>query len=295
MLTFIKRTLQAILLLGLALPSTAQKDVMYDQYMEAPMAINPAYTGIQEHFNLNILLRRRWFSIPGAPVTPTLYTDGTIANGHVGLGFMALNDQMSPFSTTGFYGSTSYIFHTDTGWKISVGAQGGINILPVYGQGYTGRKKLASFGLGLWVQNDRFYAGISKPELLDEDFGTGGSRWDYQVPLYLTTGGKIALNNDLVLSPNLTAIVGSRVKNEVHMGMKLWYMKLIGIGAYYRMGEINRFHIVSEVQVGKNVRVGYAYDSRTVESKYNIVGIGLSGMHELIFRFVPNPVSFNYY
>ncbi len=87
--TIIKPAILAIVILGFALPTLAQKEVMFDQYIEAPLAINPAYTGIQEHFNLNILLRRRWFSIPEAPVSPTLYVDGTIARGKVGLGFMA--------------------------------------------------------------------------------------------------------------------------------------------------------------------------------------------------------------
>ena len=293
--TIIKPAILAIVILGFALPTYAQKEVMFDQYIEAPLAINPAYTGIQEHFNLNILLRRRWFSIPEAPVSPTLYVDGTIANGKVGLGFMALNDQMSPFSTTGFYGSTSYIFAFGMGWKFSVGVQGGVNILPVYGQGFTGRKKLGSFGAGVWLQNQQYYLGISKPELLRADFGTSNANWNYQLPLYLTTGGKIGLNSDFVLTPNLTAILSQDVKNEIHVGAKLWYKKWVGAGAYFRTGAINRFHFVAEVPIGNNVRVGYAYDTRTVESRYTIVGVGLSGMHELLFRFIPNPSGFNYY
>lgn len=281
----------------LFLPShvKAQKEVMFDQYIEAPIAINPAFTGMQEHFNLNILLRRRWFSIPSAPVTPTLYADGTLANGRIGLGFMAMNDNMSPFSTTGFYGSTSYIHQTARGWKLAVGIQGGINVLPVYGQGYSGRKTMGSFGVGVLVRNDRFYLGLSKPELLSMNFGTQGNNWDYQLPFYATSGGKLDLDSDFVLVPNGTVIIENTFKNEVHIGSKLWYKKLISAGAYFRSGEVNRLHLTAEAQIGKNVRVGYAYDSRTVESRYSVVGVGLSGMHELIFRFIPNPVSFNYY
>ncbi|ODS81643.1 MAG: hypothetical protein ABS46_11030 [Cytophagaceae bacterium SCN 52-12] len=273
----------------------AQKEVMFDQYIEAPIAINPAYTGIQEHFNLNILLRRRWFSIPSAPVTPTLYADGTVAGGRVGIGFMAMNDQMSPFATTGFYGSTSYIHRTGSGWKLSLGVQGGINVLPVYGQGYSGRKMLGSFGLGVLAQNDNFYLGFSKPELLSLDFGNQNSSWGYHLPLYASTGGKIRLNEDFIATPNGTVIISNSFKNEIHIGSKLWYKKLVGAGVFFRTGQVNRIHVVAEAPVGKNVRIGYAYDSRTVESMYTPVGVGISGMHELIFRFIPNPVSFNYY
>lgn len=291
----LRKYILSSVLLFLPMLAIAQKEVMFDQYIEAPIAINPAYTGIQEHFNLNILLRRRWFSIPSAPVTPTLYADGTVAGGRVGIGFMAMNDQMSPFSTTGFYGSTSYIHRTASGWKLALGVQGGINVLPVYGQGYSGRKVLGSFGLGVHVQNNNFYLGFSKPELLSLNFGTHISSWDYQLPLYATTGGKIRLNEDFIAAPNGTVIISNSFKNEIHIGSKLWYKKLIGAGAYFRTGEVDRIHVTAEVQVGKNIRVGYAYDSRTVESRYTPIGVGISGMHELIFRFIPNPVSFNYY
>ncbi len=298
-MTRLFKTLTAFLLSSASVlfcnTAMGQKEVMFDQYIEAPIAINPAYTGMQEHFNLNILLRRRWFSIPSAPVTPTLYADGTIANGRVGLGFSAINDQMSPFSTTGFYGSTSYIHTTNSGWKFSLGVQGGINVLPVYGNGFSGRKVMGSFGVGAWAQNDRFYVGLSKPELLSLNFGTQQNSWNYNLPLYGTTGGKIDLNEDFVLVPNGTVIFSGNFRNEVHIGTKLWYNKMISAGAYFRSGEVNRFHFVAEVQIGKNIRVGYAYDSRTVESRYNVVGVGVPGMHELIFRFVPNPVRFNYY
>lgn len=273
----------------------AQREVMFDQYIESPLAINPAYTGMQEHFNMNIVLRRRWFSIQNAPITPTLYADGTVANGRIGLGFSALNDQMSPFSTTGFYGSTSYIHKTDSDWKFSVGAQGGINVLPVFGAGFSGRKILGSFGIGAWAENEVFYAGLSKPELLKMNFGTSGSSWAYELPVYLTTGGKIELDDDWVLVPNGTAVFYNNFKNEVHIGGKLWYARQISAGAYFRTGDINRFHFAAEAQIGQNVRVGYTFDSRTVESRYAVVGIGLSGMHQLVFRFVPNPASFRYF
>lgn len=284
-----------VLILSLSSRVSAQREVMFDQYLEAPLAINPAYTGMQEHFNMNILLRRRWFSIQNSPITPTLYADGTVANGRIGLGFSALNDQMSPFSTTGFYGSTSYIHKTNTRWKFSVGVQGGVNVLPVYGQGFSGRKILGSFGVGVWVQNDNYYAGLSKPELLKMDFGNLNYTWVYELPLYFTTGGKIALDEEWVLVPNGTAVLHNTFKNEVHLGSKIWYAKQISAGVYYRTGDVNRLHFAAEAQIGKNVRVGYTYDSRTVESRYALIGVGISGMHQLIFRFVPNPVSFNYY
>lgn len=281
--------------LAKSIPAWAQREVMYDQYIEAPLAINPAYAGMQEHFNLSILLRRRWFSIQNAPVTPTLYADGTVAKGKIGWGFSALNDQMSPFSTTGFYASTSYIHRTSSGWKLSVGAQGGVNVLPVYGAGFSGRKIMGSFGVGAWGQNEHFYAGISKPELLRMTFANSSYRWGYELPFYLTSGGKVPLDSDWTLVPSGTLIAYNTFKNEIHLGAKIWYSKQVSFGGYYRTGDVNRVHLAAEAQIGKNVRVGYTYDSRTVESRYAVVAAGLSGMHQILFRFIPNPVSFAYW
>jgi len=67
------KTKTLILGLALAFPviTQAQREVLYEQYIQNPMAINPAFTGIREDFNMTVLLRRRWFTIPNSPITQT--------------------------------------------------------------------------------------------------------------------------------------------------------------------------------------------------------------------------------
>lgn len=277
----------------------AQREVLYDQYIENPMAINPAFTGMRENFDLTLILRRRWLTVPNVPLSQTLAADGVIANGKVGVGFMALNDRMSPYATTGFYGSGSYIHETASQWKLAVGVQGGVNVLPVYGA-FSGRKVLGSMGIGLWAQSPYLYAGLSKPELLSLQSNNLTTKLDFGFPYYLTAGGRVPVD-DFTIAPNLTLIANKNFstllmdsKTEIHIGSKFWYKQLAGIGAFLRTGSINRIHVTVDVQAGRNIRLGYVYNSRMAESGYIPIGTGPQGMHELLFKFIPNPGNFHY-
>src|SRR5215217_6978943 len=77
----------------------AQREVLYEQYVQSPMTINPGFTGVRETFNMTAMFRRKWFNIQNSPSSQTFTADGTVANGKFGIGFMALNDQTSFFTT----------------------------------------------------------------------------------------------------------------------------------------------------------------------------------------------------
>jgi type IX secretion system PorP/SprF family membrane protein len=80
----------------------AQREVLYEQYVQNPMAINPGFTGVRGDFNMTAMFRGKWFTIQNSPTSQTFAADGTFANGKFGVGFQALNDQTSYFTTTGF-------------------------------------------------------------------------------------------------------------------------------------------------------------------------------------------------
>lgn len=275
--------------------SYAQKEVLYEQYIQNPMAINPAFTGVRQDFNMSVLLRRRWFLIPNAPITQTFAMDGAIANGKVGLGLQALNDRMSPYYTTGVYGSAAYHWDASVAWKVSFGAQGGINVLPVYdfASGTSLNRALGSFGVGLWVHSDEIYFGISKPELLSQGYGNRQNTLVYSKPLYITAGATFQPTDQVKVTPSVLVVQESGYKLRIDVGGKLWYDEKVGIGAYYRMARVNYVQLSGEAQVGKNVRLGYIYNSRAIES--SIVGINNNpiSIHEIMLKFIPNPTGFH--
>lgn len=275
--------------------SYAQKEVLYEQYIQNPMAINPAFTGVRQDFNMSVLLRRRWFLIPNAPITQTFAMDGALANGKVGLGLQALNDRMSPYYTTGVYGSAAYHWDASVTWKVSLGVQGGINVLPVYdfASGTSLNRALGSFGVGVWVHSDDFYLGVSKPELLSQGYGNRQNTFEYSKPLYITAGATFQPNDQVKIMPSMLFVQESGYKLRIDVGGRVWYGEKVGIGAHYRMARVNYVQLSGEAQVGKNVRLGYIYNSRAIES--SIVGINNNpiSIYEIMLKFTPNPSGFH--
>jgi type IX secretion system PorP/SprF family membrane protein len=280
--------------------SFAQKGVLYEQYVQNPMAINPGFTGAREVFNMTGIFRRKWFRVQGAPSSQTFAADGTFGDGKFGVGFQALNDQTSAFSTTGVYASFAYHLGLSDKWKLGLGAQGGINVLPVFDLSLinSNNRALGSFGIGAWLRSDQLYFGISKPELLSPSFGDQRIAYYYRRPLYIMAGGSYDLGEDLLLLPHILFVQEKDYNLRVDLGARVWISEKVGLGGSYRMGggaafgsaNINYLQLSAEVQVGKNVKLGYFYNTKQIEviTPYN----GPQGIHELMLKFTPNPNGF---
>lgn len=279
----------------LPLQTYAQKEVLYEQYIQNPMAINPAFTGVREDFNMTVLLRRRWFSIPNSPITQTFAMDGRLRQGKVGLGLQALNDRMSPYYTTGVYGSAAYHFDASLTWKVSFGIQGGINVLPVYDYATNTslNRALGSAGAGIWIHSDKLYLGVSKPELLSQGYGNRQSSFEYSRPLYVTAGATFEPSPDVKVTPSVLVVQERSTPLRIDVGGRVWFSEKVGIGAFYRMARVNYIQISGEAQVSRNVRVGYLYNSRAIEASFLGTSNSPISLHEIMLKFAPNPSGFH--
>jgi type IX secretion system PorP/SprF family membrane protein len=286
-----------------AIECAAQKGVLYEQYFQNPMAINPAFTGVREAFNMTAMFRRKWFRVQGAPSSQTFSADGVCGGGKYAAGFQALNDQTSAFSTTGVYGSFAYHLGLSDKWKLGLGLQGGVNVVPVFDLSLVNstNRALGSFGLGAWLRSEQFYLGISKPELLSPSFGDQRIAYYYRRPLYVMAGGSYDLDENVMLLPHVLVVQEKDYNLRVDVGARFWFNEKMGIGGSYRMGggnsfgssNINYLQLSAEVQVGKNVKLGYFYGTKQIEiiTTYN----GPKGIHELMLKFTPNPNGFQKY
>ena len=301
--TFKRITLFSALLLATSETSFAQREVLYEQYVQNPMSINPGFTGVREDFNMTAMFRRKWFNIPNSPSSQTFAADGTFGNGKFGVGFQALNDHTSYFTTTGFSGSFAFHLGISDQWKLGLGAQGGINVLPVSDlSANSTNRALASFGLGAWLRSEQLYFGISKPELLSQSFGDQAINNFYRRPLYIMAGGSYDLSEDVMLLPHVLVVQEKDHKLRVDFGSRFWFNNKVGIGASYRLGggynsfsaKVDYLQFSAEVQLGGNVRLGYFYSTRQVEQIYTSYS-GPKGIHELMLKFVPSPKGFHKY
>ncbi|GGB88889.1 hypothetical protein GCM10011325_15490 [Dyadobacter sediminis] len=281
----------------------AQREVLYEQYVQNPMSINPGFTGVRENFNMTAMFRRKWFTIQNSPSSQTFAADGTVAGGKVGIGFQALNDQTSYFTTTGISASVAYHIPVSDLWKLGIGAQGGINVLPVSDLTFNGTNRaLGTFGLGAWLRSENLYFGVSKPEILSQKFGSQAINSFYRRPLYIMAGGSYELADDVMMLPHALVVQEKDHKLRVDIGSRFWFDEKVGIGASYRAGggynsfsaKVNYLQVSAEVQAGRNIRLGYFYSTRQAEQIYATYS-GPKGIHELMLKFIPNPIGFQKY
>jgi type IX secretion system PorP/SprF family membrane protein len=274
----------------------AQREVQYAQYLVNPLAINPAATGIRETFHFNAVLRRQFVAgVQGLPITQSFAMDGTVANGKIGLGLQGLNDRVS--ANTAVFGSISYIHKISDYQKLSIGALGGINVLPardVLNTGGNINKALPSAGVGIYYEDETFFGGVSMPEILKQQYGYNSTSGliNYQRPIFVQLGMKSEVSDGIIIKPSLLLTKPEKSKMRLDLNALATVQDRFTGGLSVRFGSTTYWQALLAYDVSKNIRIGYAYSSRRVEDfnaqTNNIAGVG-KGIHEIVFTLQPNP------
>ncbi|RRB06386.1 PorP/SprF family type IX secretion system membrane protein [Larkinella rosea] len=281
----------------------AQREVLYSQYHINPLTINPAYSGARESLTMSAVFRRKWFGLqgPGFPITQSFGADGAVAGGKVGIGFQALNDRMGLYSATAFNASLAYRITLPSMAKLSFGASGGINVLPIYDPASSTsiNKAVPSFGAGIYYEAERFWAGLSMPELVTRPLTLTGSQsapLRYQRPLFINFGGRFKAGESIDFLPSILLTHQSGFPLGIDLNGKLWIEQKLGLTLSYRANNAtfistqNYFVVMAEYELSKSIRVGYSLSSRQVENPF----YPQKSVHEVIFRYTPNPIKFRY-
>ncbi|GAB3272460.1 hypothetical protein GCM10027347_44120 [Larkinella harenae] len=281
----------------------AQREVLYSQYLTNPLTINPAYTGSRESLTMTAIFRRKWLALrgPGFGVTQSFGADGAVGGGKVGIGLQALNDRMGLYSSTGFYGSLSYRITLPSMAKLSFGASGGINVLPIYDPATASsfNRAMPSVGAGVYYEAERFWAGVSMPELVTRPIALG-SRQNlpvrYQRPLFINFGGRFDAGESIDFLPSILLTHQTGLPLGIDLNAKIWIEEKLGLGVSYRannsslISTLNYFVLLAEYELSNSIRVGYTFNSNQVENPFYFQ----KGVHELVFRYTPSPIKFQY-
>jgi len=141
------------------------------------------------------------------------------------------------------------------------------------------RKVLFNIGTGVYYNSDRFYAGLSSPELLNNRLSSDtGNLSRKALHIYLASGYVFDISNDFKFKPSFLfkAVGGSPLQADLNA--TLWIKDRVAVGAQYRTSA--DILGLLEVQINPQIRVGYAYDhSVTRLRNYN------SGSHEIMLRY----------
>ncbi len=271
----------------------AQQEVLYSQYFFSQLAINPAYAGNDDNLNLTGLSKKQWFGIDGSPTTFSLIghsplfnkpstinnysgTDGkqgffSSDNNQVGLGLVIFNDHVGVNNTFISSFAYSYKILLNDEKRLSFGLQASIlnfrqsfnkldnfNALdPVFQDNITVTK--FNIGSGIFYETDRYYIGLSVPEIIENNLAPKNASGESQLRQYFLTGGYVFyLNRLFKLKPTLLLRYTEDMPAQFDLNANFLYRDKIWAGISYRYN--NSINIIGELLVSQKLRLGLAYD-----------------------------------
>jgi type IX secretion system PorP/SprF family membrane protein len=277
----------------------SQIDVLYSQYMNNMLNINPAYAGSRAGDNVTALYRKQWLNIEGAPTSFSLSWDrGTedIGDGlhqkfqPVSYGLQLYSDRLGVESSQGFQSFYSYRIKFPTSYFAFGVSAGVMSYKALYSQVSTidggdpsfqedVNSFLPTVGIGTMYATLNWYVGLSAPALLKTRIRDNRYKLTTAEGRFFLTGGYIFDVSDyLKLKPS---ILIKEIKGEpfsFDFNMNAWVMNSVGFGVSYRVNDavVGMF----QLQVTPQITVGYAYDYITSSLK-----TFSTGSHELLLRF----------
>ncbi|HLT51214.1 MAG TPA: type IX secretion system membrane protein PorP/SprF [Arenibacter sp.] len=280
----------------------AQQDAQYTQYMYNTMSVNPAYAGSRGQLSIAALYRSQWVGLEGAPKTQTLNLHSPIRNSRLGYGISIVNDNIGNgvVQETQFDAVLSYTIDVSLEGKLSFGLKAGGHLLNLdfaglrnfdseIVQGDNIDKKFSpNFGVGVYYHTNKFYAGLSAPNLIETQHFDNSQRDANSVEFlstermnfYLITGYVLDLNNNFKFKPALLTKVVGGAPLQLDVSATFLFNDVFSFGAAYRWDAALSGLI--GFQVNDQLMVGLAYDRETSElggTQFN------DGSFEVFIRF----------
>jgi type IX secretion system PorP/SprF family membrane protein len=276
--------------------STAQQQATYAQYMFNGLAINPAYAGSHGALSASALIRYQSVGVPGAPNTQTISAHSPLNNEKVALGMLVIHDKIGVIDQVGvnaIYAYRLFLSSDNESPKVlSFGLQAGFSTFraeysqldiynptdPSFSQDIT--QTMPTFGFGMYYYSDKFYAGLSAPNLMYNVFDRGE---DLETivqsnPIILNSGYVFTLSRLMKLRPNFLLKLLDQKVVELDLNANLSFDDVLWLGVSYQVS--SSVNLLAEVQITNQLRIGYSYAFRT--STINRVDLG---SHEFMINY----------
>ncbi|MDZ4714489.1 MAG: type IX secretion system membrane protein PorP/SprF [Cytophagales bacterium] len=264
----ILRLVVAVVGSGLFTTANAQQDPIYAQYMNNPLAINPAYAGSNNMFNANIQYRTQWAGIDANPATINFSSHMAVFRNKIGAGLMVIQDKIGDTKNTEFQGVFAYKIQVKDSW-LSFGMQTGFiryqtdpSMLTIRDPGDPAFNQLTetkfNTGVGIMLKSDRYLVGISVPRLLPATVSQGGQSIAlYSQNYYLFGSYVMFISQDIRFKPSvlLRATQGTSISADLNASFT--FKELYTGGIFTR--NFKSYGILAQASF-KNIRFGYVFE-----------------------------------
>ncbi|MDX1349209.1 MAG: type IX secretion system membrane protein PorP/SprF [Putridiphycobacter sp.] len=272
----------------------AQQEAMFTHYSFNTLAVNPGYAGSRDALTVTGLHRSQWVDFDGAPRTNTVTLHTPIANEKIGLGLTLFNDKIGPTKSNAVFVDFAYKIPVGAG-KLAFGIKAGINqvgnnitdLTPIdEGDLILGANQvsqvLPNVGFGMYYSTRSFYAGISTPRLLENDFKTNTVTQATEQRHYYFIAGtvfSIAKKQNIKLRPTALLKVTQAAPVELDLTALFYFNDKFWAGPMFRTGDA--VGVLAGLNLTDQFAFGYSFDWSYANSttKYNY------GSHELMLRY----------
>ena len=276
----------------------AQQAPMYTHYMYNTLSVNPAYAGSRDAFTVTALHRSQWVDFKGAPQTQTLTMHSPIGNENIGLGLSITNDKIGPTNNTSAFADFAYRLRLNEKSRLAFGLSAGVNLFqadlntlklddqedPSF-QTNISNRTLPNFGFGMYYSREKFYAGVSAPNLLENKYSkselSSGSplSGEEERHYFLIAGAVFNLANNLDFKPTTLVKVTPAAPIQADLTASFIIMQRLLLGVMYRTDD--SYGALVGFDVLEHLHLGYSYDFSygLKTSRYN------QGSHEVILRY----------
>ena len=289
----------------------SQQLSVFSQYTFNTFLLNPAAAGSEGYTTLNLISRRQWLGISGAPETDAitvqtrLYKRSFIEHnksvkkryvkpknsGKVGLGFYMFCDRADILLNTGF--KFTYAYHILTSKsQLSLGLSTGIYQLKIDQQkirlgnddddlvnGLSKGTYYPDIDVGIYFTNRSIFCGVAANHLSAAHFQTGNSGFKYSQNRLISVmaGFQTKIKENTVMEPSLY------LKSTITEGMQLdASLKFIFKGQYW----IGLTWRTSKTIVGvTGFRINRFYLGYAIDYAFNGLSLASYGSHELMIAY----------
>jgi type IX secretion system PorP/SprF family membrane protein len=259
-----------VIIIGFSLHAHAQTDPLYAQYLNNPLLINPAYSGLNNNFNTSVTFRKQWAGFDGSPTTINASAHTSLFDNKMGVGLIVLKDKVGANANTEV--QATYAYRLDLNEKyLSFGLQAGVvnfksnngdlNPYDANDPAFTGNLNTTkpSFGAGAILNSERYFIGISMPRMLKAKATYDAVETQlYSRHFYIMGAYMIYLNQHIRFKPSvlLKGVQGAKLSADLNFAVNLDEKYTAGI--FTR--NFNTYGLLAQMKLGKGYRFGYTFE-----------------------------------
>jgi type IX secretion system PorP/SprF family membrane protein len=238
-------------------------------YLNNPIVINPAYSGLNNRLTAAINYRNQWAAFDGHPTTMAATGHLSLYNNKLGAGVILVNDKIGDVSNTSFSGTFAYKI-ADADKEFSFGMQAGalnyrtdpqgVNLQSPDDPAFSVINEMKfNLGVGALWKTYRYIIGLSMPRMMNNSLKIqNGGLQVYQQHFYLMGSYIHFLNERILFKPSVLVRGVKGPPASVDLNFNVDIDRNYTVGAFTR--NFKSFGVQAQMNLLDKFRFAYLFE-----------------------------------